>query len=101
MRDSGEKIDIYVKIPSMWRSMVGGRDLINSKGRTVREVLQSLTETYPELKNTILDQKGEVRPLIIHVNNKDTRFIQQLDTPLDTGDQISVILSIFPVFAGG
>jgi molybdopterin converting factor small subunit len=94
-------MEVYVKIPRLWKESAGGKDVISAQGRTVREVLQWLAETYPQLKDIILNREGEVRNFIIHVNDKDMRCIQDLETPLDASDQLSVVLSITPLFAGG
>jgi molybdopterin synthase sulfur carrier subunit len=72
--------------------------VIKSQGKTVGEVLRSLTDTYPGLEERLRDEKGEVRRFInIYVNDEDIRFIQNLETPLKEGDQISII----PAIAGG
>lgn len=94
-------MDVCVKVPSLWKKLVGGRDEVNVRGNTVREVLTSLAEIYPELSGIILNREGEVRHFIIHVNDKDMRCIQDLETPLAAGDRVSVVLSITPLFAGG
>jgi molybdopterin synthase sulfur carrier subunit len=61
-------------------------------------VLRSLTDAYPGLEDRLRDEKGEVRRFInIYVNDEDIRFIQNLETPLKEGDQISII----PAIAGG
>ena len=61
-------------------------------------MLRWLTDTYPVLKERLRDEKGEVRRFVnIYVNNEDIRFIQNLQTPLGEGDQISII----PAIAGG
>ncbi len=92
---------IYIRVPSSWQRAVDGKDVLEAKGSTVREVLQFLSEAYPGLKETILDREGEVRQFIIYVNDKDMRCIQNLETPVDTGDSVSIVLSITPLFAGG
>jgi molybdopterin converting factor small subunit len=61
-------------------------------------VIQWLIEAYPGLKERLLDEQGGVRRFInIYVNNEDIRFIQNLETPLKDGDQLSII----PAIAGG
>jgi molybdopterin synthase sulfur carrier subunit len=96
-----EKMEVHVKIPDPWKKLVGGQDIIKTKGRTVREVFQSLAETYPGLKERLLDEKGEMRHFIIQVNNEDIRCLHDLETPLDKGNQLSVILSVVPLYGGG
>jgi molybdopterin synthase sulfur carrier subunit len=80
------------------KKLAGEQDIIKASGRTVGEVIQWLTETYPGLKERLRNEQGEVRRFInIYVNNEDIRFIQNLETPLKDGDQLSII----PAIAGG
>ncbi len=91
-------MEVYVRVPTPLKKLAGERDVIKAQGRTVGEVLQWLTETYPGLKERPRDEHGEVRRFInIYVNNEDIRFVQNLETSLKEGDQISVI----PAIAGG
>jgi len=91
-------MEVNVRIPTPLKKLAGEQDVIKAKGRTVGEVIQWLTETYPGLRERLRDEKGEVRRFInIYVNNEDIRFIQNLETPLKDGDQLSII----PAIAGG
>jgi molybdopterin synthase sulfur carrier subunit len=91
-------MEVHVRIPTPLKKLTGEQDIIKAKGRTVGEVIQWLTETYPGLKERLRDERGEVRRFInIYVNNEDIRFIQNLETPLKDGDQLSII----PAIAGG
>jgi molybdopterin synthase sulfur carrier subunit len=93
-----EEMEVHVRIPTPLKKLAGERDVIKAQGRTVGEVLLWLTETYPGLKERLRDEQGEVRRFInIYVNDEDIRFIQNLETPLKEGDQISII----PAIAGG
>lgn len=93
-----EEMEVHVRIPTPLKKLAGEQDVIKAKGRTVREVLQWLTETYPGLQERLRDEQGEVRRFInIYVNDEDIRFIQNLETPLKEGDQLSII----PAIAGG
>ena len=91
-------MEVHVRIPTPLKKLTGEQDVIKAKGETVGEVLQWLTETYPGLKERLRDEQGEVRRFInIYVNDEDIRFIQNLETPLKEGDQLSII----PAIAGG
>jgi molybdopterin synthase sulfur carrier subunit len=93
-----EKVEVHVRIPTPLKKLAGGQDVIKAQGRTVGEVLQWLTETYPGLQERLRDEQGEVRRFInIYVNDEDIRFIKNLETPLKEGDQLSII----PAIAGG
>ncbi len=91
-------MSIRVRIPTPLKKLAGEQDVLSANGKTVGEVIQWLTETYPGLKERLKDEQGEVRRFInIYVNDEDIRFIQNLETPLKDGDQISII----PAIAGG
>lgn len=91
-------MEIRVRIPTPLKKLAGEQDVILANGSTVGEVIRWLTETYPGLKERLRDDQGEVRRFInIYVNDEDIRFIQNLETPLKNGDQISII----PAIAGG
>jgi molybdopterin synthase sulfur carrier subunit len=92
------KMEVHVRIPTPLKKLTGEQDIIKAKGKTVKEVIQWLTETYPGLKERLQDEQGGVRRFInIYVNNEDIRFAQNLETPLKEEDQISII----PAIAGG
>jgi molybdopterin synthase sulfur carrier subunit len=91
-------MEVHVRIPTPLKKLTGEQDIIKANGSTVGEVIQWLTDTYPGLKERLRDERGEVRRFInIYVNNEDIRFIQNLETPLKDGDQLSII----PAIAGG
>ena len=91
-------MEVHVRIPTPLKKLAGERDVIKAEGKTVGEVLQWLTETYPGLKERLRDEQGGVRRFInIYLNDEDIRFNQNLETPVKEGDQISII----PAIAGG
>jgi len=91
-------MEVRVRIPTPLKKLAGEQDIVLANGSTVGEVIQWLTETYPGLKERLRDEQGEVRRFInIYVNDEDIRFIQNLETPVREGDQISII----PAIAGG
>jgi len=91
-------MEIDVRIPTPLKKLAGGQDVIKAEGKTVGEVLEWLTRTYPGLKERLQDEQGEVRRFInIYVNEEDIRFVLNLETPLKEGDRLSII----PAIAGG
>jgi len=91
-------MDVSVRIPTPLKKLAGGQDVVKAEGKTVGEVIRWLVGTYPDLKERLLDERGEMRRFInVYVNNEDIRFIQNFETPLKEGDQISII----PAIAGG
>jgi adenylyltransferase/sulfurtransferase len=91
-------MSVEVRIPSPLKSLTGGKDVIQSKGSTVGEVIQEVISAYPQLRERLCDEKGDVRRFInIFLNNEDIRFKENLDTPVNDGDGLSII----PAIAGG
>lgn len=63
---------------------------------TIREVLQLLSEEYPEME--LFDDEGDLREFVsVLKEGRDITHIDGLDTELEHGDTIS----LFPPVAGG
>jgi adenylyltransferase/sulfurtransferase len=91
-------MSVEVRIPSPLKSLTGGKDVIQSKGNTVGEVIQEVISAYPTLRERLCDEKGDVRRFInIFLNDEDIRFMKNLETPVNDGDSLSII----PAIAGG
>ncbi len=62
------------------------------------ESIDALQGIYPGIKERLVDQTGAVRRFVnVYVNEEDIRFLQDQQTPLKDGDEISII----PAIAGG
>jgi len=46
-------MEVHVRIPTPLKKLAGEQDTIKAKGRTVGEVIQWLTETYPGLQERL------------------------------------------------
>ena len=87
-----------LRIPTVLRPAVHGQTTVEIVGTTVGEVLNNLVATYPTLEGQVLDAEGGLhRFLNIYVNDDDVRYLQQLETPVANGDEISIL----PAVAGG
>ena len=86
-----------VRIPTPLRPHAGGNDSAQAEGSTVGEVLNALTTAYPELRSRLFDGEDLRRFVNVYVNNEDIRFLEDLDTPVATADEVSII----PAVAGG
>jgi molybdopterin converting factor small subunit len=87
-----------VKIPTPLRSYTQNQGEVSVTGSTVGEVLRNLDKNCPGIGGRLMDEKGGVRRYVnIFYNGDDIRFLQELDTPVKEGDQISII----PAIAGG
>ena len=85
-----------IRIPVPLRKLVGGSEEIESLGKTLDGCLEQLCLSYPDIKDRIYDENGEVRRFInIFVNDEDMRF---LNNNLIKDDDV---ISIVPAIAGG
>lgn len=91
---------VKVRIPTPLRKITAGEGEmeIEVAGKTIADLVENLEKTYPGLKERLYDEKGQVRRFLnIYVNEEDIRFLQEKETILSEGDQVSII----PAIAGG
>ncbi|HWJ32559.1 MAG TPA: MoaD/ThiS family protein [Gaiellaceae bacterium] len=86
-----------VRVPPVLRDEAGGAREVEAAGRTVRELLEDLTERVPALGTRVYGD-GEIRSFVnVYVDGEDVRTRNGLDTPVR--DSSTVIL--LPAMAGG
>jgi molybdopterin synthase sulfur carrier subunit len=65
---------------------------------TIGSALGELQTRFPGIRERLVDDSGQVRRFVnIYVNEEDIRFLQNQDTPIKAGDEVSII----PAIAGG
>jgi len=91
-------MSVSVRIPTILRTYTGGESEVSAQGETLTEILDDLDSNYSDIKDHIVDEKGELRRFVnVYVGNDDVRFLENLETATPDGTQISVI----PAVAGG
>jgi MoaD family protein len=89
---------VTVKIPTQLRSAAGGASEAQVEGGSVREVLDSLFDSFTELRERISDEGGSLRRFVnVYVSGEDIRFLDGLDTPVSDGAEVTIL----PAVAGG
>ena len=87
-----------VRIPTPLRKLTNNEEVVEVRGATIDEAISELQSRYPGIKERLLDETGNVRRFVnVYVNEEDIRFLQNQQTPLKDGDEISII----PAIAGG
>ena len=84
-----------VRIPTPLRKLTNNEEVVETAADTVGGVIAELQTRFPGIKDRLLDEKGEVRRFVnVYVNEEDIRFLQNQQTPVKTGDEISIIPAI-------
>lgn len=89
---------VTVKVPTPLRKFTAGSESVEGNGGTIGALVDDLEERHPGIRERICDDQGKVRRFVnLYVNGDDIRFLQQLDTQVKDGDEISIV----PAIAGG
>ena len=89
---------IRVRVPTPLRRFTAGVDEVAASGDSVRAVIEDLEQRHPGMRERLLDDKGGLRRFVnIYLNGNDIRFLEQLDSKVKDGDDISIV----PAIAGG
>src|SRR5678809_920279 len=81
-----------VRIPTPLRKLTNNEEVVEVDGATIGDAITELQSRYPGIKERLVDEKGEVRRFVnVYVNEEDIRFLQNQNTPLKAGDEISII----------
>ena len=91
---------ITIQIPTALRPQVGDQATIelDSADTSVRALLGSLTSQYPELGKRLFKSENELNRFVnVYLNDEDIRFLNDLDTCVKSGDELSIV----PAIAGG
>jgi molybdopterin synthase sulfur carrier subunit len=87
-----------VRIPTPLRKLTNNEEVVEVEGSTINEAIAELQARFPGFKERLLDDAGTVRRFVnVYVNEEDIRFLQNQQTKLKDGDEISII----PAIAGG
>ncbi len=87
-----------VRIPTPLRKLTNNEEIVEVDASTIQGVIAELQTRYPGFKERLLDDTGAVRRFVnVYVNEEDIRFLENQQTKLKDGDEISII----PAIAGG
>src|SRR5215475_3101589 len=87
-----------ILIPTPLRPYTDKKDTVEANGATVAELLADLTAKHAGLKAHLYNEQGKLRSFVnIYVNDEDIRYLQKEETPVASGDTVSIIPSV----AGG
>jgi molybdopterin synthase sulfur carrier subunit len=88
---------VTVKIPVPLQRLTEGKEEVEGEAGTIIALVKSLDQKYPGLADRI-SEEGKLRRFVnIYVNEEDVRFMQNEETMVKDGDEVSIV----PAIAGG
>jgi molybdopterin synthase sulfur carrier subunit len=89
---------ITVQIPTALRRLTSGTGQVKCSASNLGELFSTLDQQFPDLKQHLRDEAGEVRRFLnIYVNEEDIRFLGGAAYSFQDGDEVLLVPSI----AGG
>lgn len=89
---------VKVLVPTPLQKFTNNQATLDCSGGNVGELLESLEQNCPGIKSRLCDESGQPRRFLnLYVNSEDIRFLQGTETPLNDGDEVSIV----PAVAGG
>ena len=87
-----------IHIPTPLRQYAEKKAALEVSGKTVAEGLKNLTAEHPDLKKHLFTDQGKLRAFVnVYVNDEDIRHLENVETAVKEGDEVSIVPSI----AGG
>lgn len=89
---------VQVLIPTPLQKFTNNESTADLQAASVNELLAAMEKRYPGIQGKLCDEAGKLRRFLnVYVNSEDIRFLQNQDTPLKEGDEVSIV----PAVAGG
>ena len=87
-----------INIPTPLRPFTDKKESVEVHGATVGELLADLTTRYEGLRKHLYADNGKLRNFVnVYLNDEDIRYLQRENTPVKSGDTLSIVPSV----AGG
>ncbi|MFZ4640478.1 MAG: MoaD/ThiS family protein [Nodosilinea sp.] len=89
---------VKVLIPTPLQKFTNDEASATLDATSVDELLKALESRFPGITDRLCDESGKLRRFLnVYVNSEDIRFLDNQATPLQDGDQVSIV----PAVAGG
>jgi molybdopterin converting factor small subunit len=87
-----------LRVPALLKYYLDDQTEVRLEGQTVIEILDNLSQKFPQIRSHIFDPKGQVRRHInLFVNADNIRDLNGLETEVGESD----IIKILPSVTGG
>ena len=89
---------VKIRIPSPLRNFTNGVDIVEVSAGNVASVLDQLKDKAKGIETRLFKGPNQLNRYVnIYKNEEDIRFLQNLETPVADGDELSIV----PAIAGG
>ena len=89
---------VKVLIPTPLQKFTNDEATVECEGGNIIQLMDTLESKFPGIKQRLCDDKGELRRFVnFYVNSEDIRFLDNKETQLSDGDEVSIV----PAVAGG
>lgn len=91
-------MSVIVRIPTPLQKLTGNQSAVEVEATSIAEMIEELESQCEGFKERLCDESGNLRRFVnLYVNDEDIRFLQNEETELKEGDEVSII----PAIAGG
>jgi molybdopterin converting factor small subunit len=87
-------MDVTVKVPALFRRFTNGQEFVKVSGNTPIECLYELEARFPQIKRWLYDKQGNLRPQVWLFVNGQKISADDLNKPLNDGDELYLIIAI-------
>ncbi|MGB5592908.1 MAG: MoaD/ThiS family protein [Crocosphaera sp.] len=89
---------VKVLIPTPLQKYTNNQPTLECSADNVSALIETLETSFPGIKARLCDDDGTPRRFLnFYVNSEDIRFLENTETPLKDGDEVSIV----PAVAGG
>ncbi|MEB3303053.1 MAG: MoaD/ThiS family protein [Cyanobium sp.] len=89
---------VQVLIPTPLQKYTADQASVSVEAANVAGLIIALEASFPGIRERLCDENGKLRRFLnFYVNSEDIRFLDNETTPLQSGDEVSIV----PAVAGG
>ena len=89
---------VKVLIPTPLQKYTNNQATLECSAENVSALIETLETSFPGIKARLCDDDGKPRRFLnFYVNSEDIRFLENTETSLKDGDEVSIV----PAVAGG
>jgi molybdopterin synthase sulfur carrier subunit len=91
-------MSLKIIIPTALRPLTENAAAVEVEASTVKEALDQLCSRFDGLGRRLFKEGGQLNRFVnVYINDEDIRYLADLDTPVKSGDSLSIV----PAIAGG